>query len=225
MPDTYGKTWWRDGYACGCMIQSIEDVIEPRLRAAGCLGAGDTVDVYQYSYNTSVEASGGTHSGGGSLDHGKGSDAETVIWRECGVADWQRGDPQDPHFDDHNHGIWIGCPHVSGAADDQIDQYKAGCDGLAGWGPDQSPSVAYITWQDAYDKYAGTAGGLFGMSTKVFKHRTKTVELGVHDDWKDLPLTDDKDPGYLLADSGLQGWRGHHLPAHPAAAPRPALER
>lgn len=135
------------------MIQSIEDIIEPRLRAAGHLGSTEQVRVFQYAYSTSTSASGNTHAGGGSLDHKKGNDAETKIWRQCGVADWQRGTPQDPFFSDHNHGIWQGCPHLSAAAKRQIVEYRNGDDGLAGDGSDDSPRVAPITWQAAYDKY------------------------------------------------------------------------
>jgi hypothetical protein len=195
MPPTYGKTSWRGIYACGCMIQLIEDVVEPRLKAAGF---ATPIAVFQGAYNTSVGASAGTHAGGGSIDTGKYNDAGTIIWRESGVADWQRGDPEDPHFDDHNHGIWQGCPHLSGDAAGQVDQYEAGCDGLSGWGPDQSPHVAPISWQDAYDQYAGTTGteGLLGMTTAVNDHRTKDTGRGMTDDFKDLMINDDD--GYTV---------------------------
>lgn len=182
-PGTFGKTWWRNGYACGCMIHSIEDIIEPRLRKAGKLGQNEQVVAFQYAYNSSVSASAGTHGGGGAFDHRKGDDAETIIWRECGVADWQRGSPEDTAFDDHNHGIWQGCPHLSGDASGQVTQYKQGCNGLASWGPDQSPHVAPITWQDAYDKYINDLGGgggdegLFGMTKRISKYRGKSQSL------------------------------------------------
>lgn len=189
-PDTYGKTWWRGIYACGCMVSSIEDIIEPRLKAAGF---GTPVEIYQGAYNTSVGASAGTHSGGGALDHDKGNDAETIIWRECGVADWQRGSPEDTYFDDHNHGIWQGCPHVSNDADGQLDQYRAGCNGLSGWGPDQSPHVKPITWQDAYDKYIGESAGegLWGMTESIYEKRTTDTPRGPADEFKDLMINDE----------------------------------
>jgi hypothetical protein len=190
-PGTYGKTWWRNGYACGCMIQSIEDIVEPRLRAAGYLGATQWVDVYQYAYSGGVEASAGTHDGGGALDHRKGSDGETKIWRECGVSDWQRGSPEDTAFDDHNHGIWQGCPHLSSGAESQIDQYKAGCNGLSGWGPDQSPHVSPITWQDAYDKYIGNLGGLLGMSDWKKLSRTTEQTFTGDGEWKTVRMDED----------------------------------
>ena len=195
-PSTYGKTWWREGYACGCMIQSIEDIIEPRLRDAGYLGATETVNIFQQAYSSGVEASAGTHGGGGALDHQKGSDGETKIWRECGVADWQRGTPEDNAFDDHNHGIWQGCPHLSGDAEGQIDQYESGCDGLAGWGPDDSPNVPPITWQKAYDKYKG-AGGIFGMTNCDKWDRNKDQTVPKDDEWHVLKINDEDD--YSLA--------------------------
>lgn len=183
MPSTYGKTWWRGGYACGCMIQSVEDVIEPRL--------GYTTPIFQYAYNGSVSASAGTHDGGGALDHAKLSDSETVVWRESGVADWQRGSPEDTAFDDHNHGIWQGCSHLSSGAAGQIDQYNAGCNGLSGWGADQSPSVAPISWQAAYDKYVSTEPeGILGMAKTVYERRDKDDKV-TSADWKDLKINDD----------------------------------
>jgi hypothetical protein len=198
-PGTYGKTWWRNGYACGCMIASIEDVIEPRLRAAGYLGSSEKANVFQYAYNSSVSASAGTHGGGGALDHQKGSDGETRIWRECGVADWQRGSPEDTAFDDHNHGIWQGCPHLSGDAEGQISQYKQGCNGLAGWGADQSPDVPPITWQDAYDKYANTAPeGILGMTEQIWFHRSDDITPKGDGVWHDVPIENGSDPAYSV---------------------------
>ena len=197
-PGTYGRTWWRDGYACGCMIQSVEQVIEPRLRAAGYLGPNEQVQVFQQAYSSGVEASAGTHGGGGALDHAKGSDGETIIWRECGAASWQRGPDHDYSFDDHNHSIWQGCPHLSGDAAGQLDQYAAGCNGLAGWGPDESPPVAPITWQAAFDKYAGTTPtdeGLLGM--------TEVIGMRRSDDWRIPAKTDGKwNTAFPLDDGG-----------------------
>lgn len=203
-PSTYGKTKWRGGYACGCMIQSIEDIIEPRLRDAGYLGKDEKVTVFQYCYSGGVEASAGTHDGGGALDHEKGSDGETKIWRECGVADWQRGTPEDTYFDDHNHGIWQGCPHLSSGAEDQIDQYKAGCNGLSGWGPDQSPHVDPITWSAAYDKYKKTEPkGLLGMTEIEKPHVTKDQKLTGDKEWHILQTDDDGGLTLLTGPSDL----------------------
>jgi hypothetical protein len=198
--DTGGQRSWRGWQVCGCVQSSIEDIIEPRLREAGILGSSEKISIFQGCYNAGgVAASAGTHDGGGALDHEKGNDAETIIWRECGVADWQRGSPEDTAFDDHNHGIWQGCPHVSSGADDQIDQYKAGCNGLSGWGPDQSPHVAPITWQDAYDKYAGSTGGgegIFDMSKSVYERRGTDYVVKAQSDFDDLKINDDD--GYTV---------------------------
>lgn len=184
-PGTYGKTAWRGGYACGCLIQIVEDVIEPRLGH----GIGS---IFQLSYNTSVEASGGTHSGGGAIDHSKLNDADTKVWRECGVADYQRGSPEDPYFDDHNHGIVIGCPHLSGAAADQVVDYKNGRNGLADGGPDQSPDVPYITWQDAYDKYIeSTDKGVLGMTETSKWSRSVDQTIAKDGQWHTLKIDDE----------------------------------
>jgi hypothetical protein len=179
------------------MQLSIEDVIEPRLKAAGF---HTPVSIFQAAYNGGgVQASAGTHDGGGALDHAKGNDAETIIWRECGVADWQRGSPEDSAFDDHNHGIWQGCPHVSSGADGQLDQYRAGCSGLSGWGPDQSPYVKPISWQDAYKKYANSGPeGLFDMTEQIWFHRSD--EYGINNDgiWHDVPIGDGADAPFSV---------------------------
>jgi hypothetical protein len=172
MVDTYGKTWWREGYACGCMIQSIEDVVEPRLKAAGY---HTPINIFQQAYNSGgVSASAGTHDGGGALDHDRSSEGETRIWREGGWADWRRGSPYDS-MDQHNHGIVIGCPHVSSGAADQVNDYKNGRNGLSGGGADPGPDVPYITWEDAYEKYANQKPaepeGLFGMTKRVSSYR------------------------------------------------------
>ena len=188
MPSTYGKTWWREGYACGCMIQSIEDVVEPRLRQAGY---STPINIFQQAYNSSVSASAGTHSGGGALDHSRSSEGETRIWRECGWADWRRGAPYDS-MDDHNHGIVIGCPHLSADAADQVYDYKQGRNGLANNGSDPGPDVAYITWQDAYDKYAGkTSGGIFGMSDVDKYDRSKDQSFTDNGSWQTVKIDDD----------------------------------
>src|SRR6185312_17140492 len=180
MPGTYGKTWWREGYACGCMIQSIEDIVEPRLEAAGY---STPINIFQQAYNSSVSASAGTHGSGGALDHARASEGETRIWRECGWADWRRGSPYDS-MDDHNHGVVIGCPHLSGEAADQVYDYKCGRNGLADNGADPGPDVLYITWQDAYDKYAGGSEGALGMSDVDKFGRNKDQSFTGNDKWQ-----------------------------------------
>jgi len=205
-PSTYGKTSYRGGYACGCMIQSLEDIVEPRLRAAGYLGSSEHVVAFQWCYSGSVSASGGTHDEGGALDHRKGGDGETKIWRECGWADYQRGSPEDSYFDDHNHGIVIGCSHLSWAAADQVTDYKNGRNGLADGGPDQSPDVPYITWQDAYDKYigsTGSTGGVLGMTDIEKQHASKDQKIKDNGDWQILQINDDTGLTLLTGPSDL----------------------
>jgi hypothetical protein len=190
MPGTYGKTWWRDGYACGCMIQSVEDVIEPRLRDAGILGASEKVYVYQQAYNGSVSASAGTHGEGGALDGQRGGDKELRIWRECGVAMWPRGNPYDS-MDIHQHGVWLGCPHLSDEAADQAYDYKQGRNGLANNGSDPGPDVAYITWQDAYDKFSDQ--GVLGMTEIEKYHASKDQTFTGNDEWQTVKIDDEGD--------------------------------
>jgi len=194
-PGTYGKTYWRGGYVCGCVIQSVENIIEPRLEAAGY---STPTSIFQFCYSGSVSASAGTHDGGGALDHRKCSDAETRIWRECGTTSWQRGSPEDSAFDDHNHTIWIGCPHLSSGAANQVVDYKNGRNGLADGGPDQSPDVPYITWQDAWDKYSAEQEGILGMTEQIYFHRSDDITPKADGVWHDFPIENGADPAYSV---------------------------
>jgi hypothetical protein len=216
-PPTYGKTRWRGRYACGCMILSIERIIEPRLRRAGFLRPGQWVTAFQYAYSTSTSLSANTHAKGGALDHGKGNDAQTRIWRECGVADWQRGSPHDPYFSDHNHGIWIGCPHLDPTAARQVTAYRNGRNGLANNGPDKSPRVTPITWQAAYDKYIKEFGdgidlgggsadkeGILGMTEIDKPHRSIDQTITDNGDWQTLRINDDG--GWSLLTGPCKGY-------------------
>lgn len=184
-----GQQWWREGYACECLIQVVEQLVEPAMRAAGLLDG--QIVIYQQSYNTSVNASAGTHSGGGAIDTARyGSDAELTIWRESGVAYWPRGDDlYGDGMDPHCHGIVCGCPHLSSAAADQVDDYRAGRNGLANNGPDPGPDVPYIEWDDALA--AGGAGGMLGMTeiTKFSRNDDQRVAAGAQ--WQTVKIDDD----------------------------------
>lgn len=106
----------------------------------------------QGSYNTSVDASAGTHAGGGAVDLSAGNLTdghltETVrVMRSIGFAAWWRHSWEGPWID-HIHAIAIGCPDLSPAAADQVDDYKAGRNGLANNAADTGPDVPYTTWE------------------------------------------------------------------------------
>lgn len=142
---------FRGGLTCACVV-AIIPVVEGRLKAAGIIK--NSVDFFQLGYRDDVEQSAGTHAGGGAMDVKQYSTAALKIWRECGVAMWHRTPAQK--FIHHGHGIVIGCPHASSGAKDQVDDYRAGRNGLANDGRDDGPDVPYITWKQAMTKYSDT---------------------------------------------------------------------
>lgn len=113
---------------------------------------GDGVELIpvQGSYSLG-SASAGTHAGGGAVDlrtwHlGTVEKVRLVTaMRLVGFAAWYR---YPPKFDQHVHGIAIGCPDLSFAATNQVKDYKAGRNGLANRGPDDGPRVGFTTWEE-----------------------------------------------------------------------------
>lgn len=179
-----GKTYWRGRYLCSCAIQSIEKVVEPRMRAAGIIK--NSIDIFQAGYNgTAVAASAGTHAGGGVLDVAQFSTAALRIWRECGWWMWHRTPAQG--FMHHGHGVLNGCPHPSAGAKSQVTMGKQGYNGLASWARDDGPKVPVPTYKEAYAKYAGGGptpappskeeGLLMGAIKKFGNGKKRTINL------------------------------------------------
>lgn len=107
--------------------------------------AGFNMPVVQGSYNAGgVSASAGTHDGGGALDvnvdgWSNAKVAEAVYQlRKVGFAAWDR--PTRPGlWRRHIHAIAIGDGELSSGARQQVQEYYAGYDGLAGNGRDNGP--------------------------------------------------------------------------------------
>lgn len=98
--------------------------------------------IMQGSYSGGVEASAGTHNGGGAIDidyMGSRKNPKVVsIFRECGWAMWYR--PYRPElWGAHNHGIMIGDREMSSGAESQVHDYFAHLDGLASHSFDPTP--------------------------------------------------------------------------------------
>lgn len=192
-----GMRYWRGGYVCEC-VTLIYPVMESRM--------AKTFGFFQYGYNAGgVSASAGTHDAGGTTDHGQDSWDELTIQRECGAAAWGRTPAEG--FDPHCHSVLCGCPHLSSGAADQVNDYRNGRNGLANNGPDTGPDVAYITWQDAYYKYAGDNPPederLFGMTKRISKYRgdPQTFQTSNYD--KTLATSDDGGPTLATNTSGM----------------------
>lgn len=137
---------------CPC-LKAVIPVAEANLRAIGALPPGGTLagKITQGSYNTSVSASGGTHSGGGALDviySLVNSDRKLAAFRNAGIAMSRRMTWEGP-WANHGHGIVIGCIHASPAAKRQVTAYRNGRNGLSNNGPDTGPRVPFVSWQIA----------------------------------------------------------------------------
>lgn len=103
--------------------------------------AGKTFVVTQGSYNTSVDASAGTHAGGGAVDlRWTWDDADILALRRAGFAAWHRTPAQGgwPH---HIHAVLVDHPALSPAAARQVQAYRDGRNGLANNGPDDGPRL------------------------------------------------------------------------------------
>ncbi|MEU8637155.1 peptidoglycan-binding protein [Amycolatopsis sp. NPDC048633] len=115
--------------------------------------AGITVSLTQGGYNPGgVDASAGTHDGGGALDisvSGMSSTTRTKLLtalRKVGFAAWYRTPAQG--FAYHIHAMAISDPDLSSGAQHQTGDYYLGKNGLAGRGADDGPSVAKVTWEE-----------------------------------------------------------------------------
>jgi len=118
----------------------------PSLRAAPAW-------ITQGSYSTNVQASAGTHDGGGTFDMsvsgltGPQKQALVRALREAGFAAWLRGAPS---FAPHIHAVAIGDPDLPGAARNQVRDYFAGKDGLAGRRRDPHGGPILKAWMEKF---------------------------------------------------------------------------
>jgi hypothetical protein len=115
--------------------------------------AGITVSLTQGSYNPGgVDASAGTHDGGGAMDisvSGMSSTTRTNLikaLRQVGFAAWYRTPAQG--FAYHVHAMAISDPDLSSGAQHQTGDYYLGLNGLAGRGADDGPPVTKVTWEE-----------------------------------------------------------------------------
>lgn len=89
----------------------------------------------QGSYNSSVSASAGTHSGGGAVDLSVAGMSTfqihlvVFLMRRLGFAAWYR--PKSRSWGAHIHGVNKSCRDLPAAAKKQVTAYKNGRDGLA----------------------------------------------------------------------------------------------
>ena len=140
---------WRGVTVCGCMPAMLDD---------WAASVSPQVTPSQGSYSGSVSASAATHAGGGAIDvivkTWADSDKAALVHeaRKRGLVAWHRTPAQG--FIEHVHGIVDSCPHLSGISNPvngtaawQIQEYRAGRNGLAGRGGDDGPrDYVGTTW-------------------------------------------------------------------------------
>jgi hypothetical protein len=122
------------------------------VAAEGLLGS--SLNITQGSYNPGgVDASAGTHDGGGALDisvSGMSAATRTTVTRNLrlvGFAAWIRTPAQG--FAYHIHAIALSDPDQSSGAQHQAGDYYLGQNGLAGRGADDGPAVSpKRTWEE-----------------------------------------------------------------------------
>jgi hypothetical protein len=121
---------------------------------------GHDVVLSQGSYNAGgVDASAGTHDGGGAVDVSVSSLDTTQRWqtvkalRTVGFAAWLRSPDQGP-WPYHIHAVAIGDTDVSVSARNQVADYYVGKNGLASHAADNTPDAYRVpfTW---WEKYRG----------------------------------------------------------------------
>lgn len=109
---------------------------------------GYELTITQGSYSTSVDASAGTHDGGGAVDLAPFDAARKVrVLRRLGFAAWHRPrlvrDGRQV-WPEHIHAVQVGNERLSRAAVEQVHDYLAGRNGLADHGPDDGPRGRFI---------------------------------------------------------------------------------
>jgi hypothetical protein len=119
-----------------------------RKVAKGCV-----LDLTQGSYSSGVDASAGTHDGGGAADISVaslcGASHARVVraLRSVGFAAWYRTPSQGP-WPYHIHAIAISDPDLSSGAQAQVADYYNGRNGLANHAADDGPKVKKVTWEE-----------------------------------------------------------------------------
>lgn len=111
---------------------------------------GYRLTIVQGSYNAGgVTASAGTHDGGGVVDlTAYDWERKVLALRQVGFAAWYR--PARPGlWNAHIHAVLVGNARLSADARDQVTEYLAGDDGLAGSGKDPH-TRAYVNVRFQY---------------------------------------------------------------------------
>ena len=138
--------WFRGKPACPCLAEWLP-VFEAELIRRGVIK--QSIDIAQLIGGAA--ASGGTHASGGAFDIWQRDDVTVWTARQMGAdACWARTTGSFA-TNQHCHGVLTGCPH-NGPARYQIDEVRAGGDGLVGNYPDTGPRpLSGRTWEQGIE--------------------------------------------------------------------------
>lgn len=138
-------TTFRGKKCCACLAAWLP-VFEKELLRRKVIK--HSIDVYQLTGNAGASA--GTHSKGGAFDLAQTQAESVKVARQMGAdATWKRPKNWDGRGGiEHLHGVLTGCPHNSPARY-QIDEVRAGRNGLANRGKDTGPRpLSGRTWKE-----------------------------------------------------------------------------
>lgn len=145
--------------ATGAVINQRSKLMLDRAVVALADSYSWTPYLTQGSYHPGVGSSAGTHDAGGVMDirvttmTENGRNLLVQALREVGFAAWYRTPAEG--FDVHCHAVAIGDWEMSPQAEDQVQAYFNGLNGLANNGPDTLPSsfpVVKPTWVNKYNR-------------------------------------------------------------------------
>jgi hypothetical protein len=200
-----GKVRFRGGWTCECVAKSLP-LVEADMIKKGIIK--HNVDIFQLGYNSSVEASAGTHDGGGNTDVGQYSDAGIKVWREWGWCQQHRTPAQG--FSNHGHGWPKGCPHMSKGGNYQASEWQAGRNGLRSKGPITGPGPKgkdTPTWTQGIKNHAPKptpkpptpsplppssppGEGILGMTKSIYFRWDEDRKFKSENGWIDLYIND-----------------------------------
>lgn len=141
-PPAYERTTWH-GKTVDHRSKYLLELVEKKL--------GFELYCHQGSYNTAVSQSAGTHDGGGAIDvsirplNSSTNRAEEIVkvLRQFGWAAWWRH-PWQGDWGDHIHAVECGNRLLSDGARWQVEEYKAGRNGLASRSADDGPRIELV---------------------------------------------------------------------------------
>lgn len=148
--------------ACSCQQKTLP-YLERDLRAAGLIIKDLSGLITQQAYNSTVNASGSTHDGGGVWDvvhRLVDTDAKKKIWARNGWIPFDRRTIDAPRskWPNHGHMVVAGCPHRDASAVKQEASARAGRNALANNGPFRGNPGPIITWAQAVARETSSPG-------------------------------------------------------------------